>query len=70
MNYFEMGDKLIEARKSHGWTVPEEAKKAKVSIRTIRRYEHAEQVPRVDTLAKLADLLGLSLDYLVGFTNK
>lgn len=70
MNYFELGNKLIKAREEHGWSVSEEAKKANISRNSISRYEDATQVPKFNTLAKLAKLLGLSLDYLAGFKEE
>lgn len=58
-------------REKKGWTQDEVAEKLGVSRPTIAGYESEEKgrIPREETLHKIADLFGVSLDYLLGRTD-
>ncbi len=40
-----------------------------VSTRNYQRYESGDNEPNIETLIKIADILGCSIDYLVGRTD-
>lgn len=40
-----------------------------ISVRTIIRYENGDRVPDLDTACLLAQVLGVSLDYLCGLSD-
>ena len=55
---------LISLRKENGLTQNEFAKKLNYSDNTISRWEHAEVTPSVETLAQIAELFNVPLEYL------
>jgi len=63
--------RLKQLREERGWTQDEIAEKLGVSRPTIAGYESEEKnrIPREETLLKIADLFGESIDYLLGRTN-
>lgn len=63
------GKKLLEARKKKGISQEEMAGKLKTKGPVIGRYERDEMKPSIETAAKMADILNVSLDYLVGTTD-
>lgn len=58
--------RLTELRKQKGFSQEELAKKVKIHPNIIGRYERGETSPALDVAFKLADILGVSLDYLTG----
>lgn len=60
-----LGEKLKVAREEKGITMKELASNVYVSERMIYYYEEDIRVPPVKTAVKLADILGVSLDYLL-----
>ena len=60
------GEKIATLRKKKGLSQDELAKKVGIISITIGRYERDEIKPAVDTAAKIAEELEVSLDYLVG----
>lgn len=58
--------RLTELRKQKGFSQEELAKKVKIHPNIIGRYERGETTPALDVSFKLADTLGVSLDYLTG----
>lgn len=63
------GKRLLEARKSKGLSQEDIAKELNTKAPVIGRYERDEMKPSIDVATKLAKLLALSLDYLVGNTD-
>lgn len=60
----------IEAlRKEKKMTRPELAKQLKVSPATLYCWERGTRNPELPSLIRLADILGVSLDYLLGRTS-
>jgi transcriptional regulator with XRE-family HTH domain len=57
---------IAELRKEKGWSQTELANESGVSREIIGKYERGEAVPSVDFAKRIADALGVSLDYLVG----
>ncbi|MCP3931360.1 MAG: helix-turn-helix transcriptional regulator [Bacteroidetes bacterium] len=64
------GKKLTEARKKKGYSQEQVAKFLGTKGPVIGRYERDEMKPSIDTAAKMASLLDISLDYLVGNTDE
>lgn len=66
MANFHLRFKLL--REERGWTQDEIADKLGVSRPTIAGYESVEKkrVPREETLNKIADIFGESIDYILG----
>jgi transcriptional regulator with XRE-family HTH domain len=60
-----LGKRLLELRKSRGWSQPELAKKVGITDAIIGRYERGATTPSVDIAKRLADTLGVTLDHLV-----
>jgi ribosome-binding protein aMBF1 (putative translation factor) len=64
------GKRLTEARKKKGLSHDELAKSLSTKGPVIGRYERDEMKPSIDVATKIADLLGVSLDYLVGNSDE
>lgn len=59
-------EKLRELRKENKKTQEEMAKELNTTQQTYARYELGTSEPTIETLIKLADYYGVSIDYLVG----
>ena len=62
-------NRLRELRTERGWSQETVARKIDTTLRTYCRYEAKEADPKVSALIKIADLYGVSLDYLAGRTD-
>ena len=60
------GENVAAVRKKKGFSQEELAKKVGTVSVTIGRYERDEIKPSIDIATKIADVLEVSLDYLVG----
>jgi len=60
----EVGTRIRRLRDSKRWAQRELAKRAKVSLSTIQRIEFGSDRIAYGTLFKIADALGVSVDYL------
>ena len=60
------GKRLVEARKKKGFSQEEVANRLNTKAPVIGRYERDEAKPSIEAAARLANLLEVSLDYLVG----
>lgn len=60
------GEKLSLLRKQLKWSQDDLAKKIGTSAPIIGRYERNEIKPSIEVAAKLADVTGVTLDYLIG----
>lgn len=60
------GEKIIILRKQFKWSQDDLAKKIGTSGPIVGRYERDEIKPSIEVAAKLADALGVTIDYLVG----
>ena len=56
-------------RKNRGMTRPELAQKMEVKPGTIYQWERGIRNPEITSIVRLADLFGVSLDYLMGRTG-
>lgn len=64
-----LGSRLSTIRKERKISQVDLAEQIGVHPNVLGRYEREEATPSVDMAAKLADSLGVSLDYLVGNTD-
>ena len=62
----ELGTPIFQLRKERGWSQPELGKKIGTSGDIIGRYERGGMSPSVEVARKLAQVLGVTVDYLVG----
>lgn len=59
-------DKLREARAIRGLSMQAMADALGISFNTYQKYEYSSREPSYDTLSKMADILGVTTDYLLG----
>ncbi len=59
-----IGEKIREIRKARGLTQKELGEKAGIAEPTIRRYELGKLNPKIETVKKIADALGVDAAYL------
>ena len=60
------GERLNRTRKQRGFTAQYMADSLPVTLRTYRHYESNHSFPSADILIMIADILDLSIDYLLG----
>ena len=60
-----MADKIIEQRKKNGWSQEELADRLHVSRQSVSKWEGAQSVPDLNKVIAMADLFGVSTDYLL-----
>lgn len=65
----DFGTRLKEVREEKGMKREVLAEQIGTSAAIIGRYERSERTPSVDIAKKIAEALGVSLDYLVGDTT-
>ncbi|MCQ2554714.1 MAG: helix-turn-helix domain-containing protein [Clostridia bacterium] len=58
-------DKIIEERKKNGWSQEELAEKLGVSRQAVSKWESAGSVPDLQKVIQLANVFGVSTDYLL-----
>lgn len=61
--------RLNETRKKKGFTAQQMADYLCIHIRAYRKYESGDTMPNLNSLVKIADLLEVSTDYLLGRTE-
>ena len=64
------GERITLLRKQLKWSQDELAKKVGTSAPIVGRYERNEIKPSIDVAKKLADTLGVTVDYLIGGSDK
>ena len=60
-----LADKIIEERKKNGWSQEELAEQLGVSRQAVSKWESAGSVPDLQKVIQLAELFGVSTDYLL-----
>ncbi|MBO4697342.1 MAG: helix-turn-helix domain-containing protein [Lachnospiraceae bacterium] len=60
-----LADKIINERKRNGWSQEELAEQLSVSRQSISKWESAQAIPDIQKIIKMADLFGVSTDYLL-----
>lgn len=66
MDVLSIGEKLKALRKTHGLTQEYVANEMRTTKSLISMYESDKRTPGRDMLCRLADLYGVTVDYLVG----
>ncbi len=61
----KLGMKIAEKRKSMGMTQVEFAEKMLVTRQSVSRWEAGTAMPDIDKIGEIADILGVSCDYLL-----
>lgn len=61
----ELGSKIARKRKDLGMTQTEFAEKMSVTRQTVSRWEAGTVMPDIEKIADIAELLGVSCDYLL-----
>jgi transcriptional regulator with XRE-family HTH domain len=69
-NIMKLGEKITKLRKEKKLSQIDIAKAVGVSRDAISKYERGDIVPSVENAKKIADILGVSLDYLVSPEEK
>ena len=62
--------KLKELRKSQNLTLKELALRLEISYQALSNYENSNRQPDYETLIRIADFFNVSVDYLLGHTDK
>ena len=62
--------KLKELRKSQNLTLKELALRLEISYQALSNYENSNRQPDYETLIRFADFFNVSVDYLLGHTDK
>ena len=60
-----LADKIIELRKSQGWSQETFAEKMNVSRQAVSKWELAQSIPDLDKILTMSGLFGVSTDYLL-----
>lgn len=60
-----LGEKIIGLRKKNGWSQEELAEKMNVSRQAVSKWEAAQTTPDLGKILQLADLFGVTTDYLL-----
>ena len=63
------GKRLKELRKANGYTIEQFADMVGISKSTLGYYENDKRMPDIEILARIADTLNVTADYLIGRTN-
>jgi len=66
----KLSERLANLRKNNNLTLKKLSEElGDIKEATISRYEHGRREPNLDTLLKLSDYFGCSVDYLLGRTD-
>ena len=65
-----LAERLKQCRKEQGFTQREVAIYCDITEKTYQNYELMTREPKVEILLKIADVFEVSLDYLLGRTEK
>lgn len=60
------GQKIAKLRSDRGWSQPQLAEKLNVGTSTVGMWETNKRNPGYDDLIKIAEIFGVSTDYLLG----
>ena len=70
MDPVKLGERLLALRKQNGLTQAEAADMLGLSLSAHNRYEYGKREPTASVLIRMADLYGVTIDYLVGRTDE
>ena len=65
-----IAERIKSSRKSKGFTQVELAENMGISPMTIRRWEWGERTPNAELIPKLAEVLDVSVEYLMGLNDE
>lgn len=65
-----LGEKILFLRKQKKWSQDFLGEKIGVYGRRVSLYENGKSIPSTETLQKIAEVFGVSMDYLVSETPK
>ncbi len=65
-----LSERLRECRKEKGYTQREVAIYCDITEKAYQNYELMTRAPQIEILIKMADLFGVTIDYLVGRTDR
>ncbi len=65
-NELGIGSRITLLRKEKKWSQLELAKNINASREIISRYERNESLPSIDMIIKIADIFGVTVDYMIG----
>lgn len=60
-----LADKIMEERKRNGWSQEELAEQLGVSRQSVSKWESAQSVPDLNRILQMAELFGVTTDYLL-----
>lgn len=60
-----ISDKIIELRKSRGWSQENLAEYMDVSRQSVSKWESGQSIPDIEKIIKLSELFGVTTDYLL-----
>lgn len=60
------GKRVLELRKAQGWKQEELGKRLGTSGVVVGRYERGGMMPSIEVAQKMAEIFGVTVDYLVG----
>lgn len=63
------GKRLRELRKENGYTIEQFSDMVGISKSTLGYYENDKRMPDIEILARIANVLNVNADYLIGRTN-
>lgn len=66
MNLQDLGDRIRHRRKKYGLTQTDIANAVQVSPQAVSKWERGENAPDISCLSNLAQLLGVSIEWLLG----
>lgn len=65
-----MQNRLRELRKSRGYTQISVQMQTGIEQALLSKFENGERIPPTETLVRLAEFYNVSIDYILGRTNK
>jgi len=65
-NELSIGNRIVILRKQKNWSQVELAKQINASREIISRYERNESQPSIDMILKMANVFGVTVDFLLG----
>lgn len=65
-----LAQRLKQCRIERGWTQREVAIYCDITEKAYQNYELMTREPKLEVLVRIADIFGVSIDYLVGRTDK
>lgn len=63
------GDRIRKLREELDWTQEILAERVNLPVLALNRYENNKTAPDVNKMARIAEALGCSVDYLMGLTD-